>query len=565
MKSTGICTCTNTNTNTNTNSNKATSRIHKNVVNNGIDNVDYDYDYDDAITLAETVIHDNDNESVFSYNNNNNNNNNSDTTMTTIINNIDNDNNNNNKDKKEEWFIQDFIRENIVRDMNDLVLFFMILTKCTKSNVFTERQRYGYTVQALLQALTIIDRKGSSMKAKAKEEEGEEDIFNTIIDLVMEQDHLFSSEYKDSDELKTFLRITQQNKNNEQHKGEASLQQDDTMNTKEELKNKVDRIEEYLVRSMKRNNDSVDHVNTNHHQILEKTDTFRIQAFCGIASLFLNTVASNYCFDSDDNDNNNNTDSDAIVRLLTEMTFETTLQELSSSSSSSSILYKIINFGDKEQISRGIQACITGHEEIMGDIVQSSIDYVNNLDLDWLLGGEDAASTMTNSFLLKNRDRVGRECDGEGDGDRDNNHEIQDSMSIIETVVKLQVTMIHVNLVQLDEQSNDINSIVKIMTDHPCIASIQERGCEKLANFSTNDKVRDAISYEESQTAANAVVDAMNRHEDISNVQSFGVAAMISLRAAMIPNDPVTNVNGDKQPQQATCFSKILKLCCLEA
>ena len=117
--------------------------------------------------------------------------------------------------------------------------------------------------------------------------------------------------------------------------------------------------------------------------------------------------------------------------------------------------------------------------------------------------------------------------------------------------------MINVILVQLDKQSNNIEFIVKVMKEHPCVASIQELALEKLANFSTDD----TISYEMSQAAATAVVDAMSKHEDISNVQTFGVAAMLSLRTAMmLPSNPIAN--RDVEDERPTCFSKLLKFCC---
>ncbi len=456
---------------------------------------------EDDITLAETIVHDNENGS--SCDNDKNNSNSVIGNVITIINNVDHDS------KEEACFIREFIRDSIAQDMNDLALVYIILTKCRKSNLFTERENYYYTVQALLKAFTIINSTATQTQADTRDDvkhirrQEEKDNFKTVVGIVMQEQKLFSSTYKDSDELMTFL----QNNSDKQSNGREEEQKLAIYPSREELKNKVDRVEKCLNGT---------------------SNTFKMQAFCGIASLILNSIVSNH---------SGNNDSISIIAVLTEMITETApLQSLP--------VHKISNFADEAQIRRAIETCISGCKEIVGD--DGSIDYVNNLDLYWILA-EDAASTMVNSILLKNRGS-------------DNDVKIQNSISLVETVVKLQITMINVVLNQLEEQSKTINSIVKIMDEHPCVASIQEKGCEKLANFSSFD----TISFDESQAAANVVVDAMIKHEDISNVQTFGKGALLSLRNAMVPNNPITNrITVDDETPQTTCFSRLLsKFCC---
>ena len=96
----------------------------------------------------------------------------------------------------------------------------------------------------------------------------------------------------------------------------------------------------------------------------------------------------------------------------------------------------------------------------------------------------------------------------------------------VETATKLKIAMIYVVLAKLDDkhEKKDIRSIIEIIAEHPSIASIQEKGCEKLATLlvSKTRNVSSDFSYEESQRITNIMVEAMTNHQDLVNIQKFG-------------------------------------------
>merc|ERR1712038_304777 len=260
------------------------------------------------------------------------------------------------------------------------------------------------------------------------------------------------------------------------------------------LNARIDHFEECL-KNMKQADDDINNI--------------RIRAFCAVAYLLFDTIASECS-------------GDAISTLL-----EITKPPL---------VCRINDLRNKENVEGALMSMTHGNE--YEDVMKNSIEYVGNLELHRFSHGDivNVASDIMNG-----------------------NNDEQEKLIIIKRVLMLEIAMVATILVQLDDHEDDIDSITNILELHRSVASIQVKGCEKLSSLA-----REVLTYEQSQSAANTVVEAMRNHEENTSIQTLGCEVIRSLRATMI-REQSTSLGKSSHTNNETYATRFCRtFCCVK-
>lgn len=386
---------------------------------------------------------------------------------------IDDDSNSIIQDRKKEALrlenkvIVDQFIKHVIASTKDLVFVYIVLKKCFDCGLFTKSQYQNYVLESFSQTSIVIDLMEPTTTGHEVGLQQEKEHFNYLL------------------ETCPFI-------------SEAELQglNDVELSDSYSVDNENALEDQTLVTVFKRNenNDALfmteclDTMITMSRHDSTNARNIRIDAFCSIASLIYNSMNTD-----------SPTDMDSIDRLFTTEETSSTLPRMPSQ------VCQIIDFGNQEQIESVMKNVTIGFESIIGTRLNKYMEYVENLELDAVLDSDNITLSMIDF----------------NDVDEDENF-----YGPVETATKLKIAMIYVVLAKLDDKhkKKDIGSIIEIIAEHPSIASIQEKGCEKLANLlvSKTRNVSSDLSYEESQRITNIMVEAMTNHQDLVNIQKFG-------------------------------------------
>jgi hypothetical protein len=392
---------------------------------------------------------------------------------------IDNDNDSIIQDYKKEVLrlenkvIVDKFIKHVISSTKDLVFVYIVLKKCFDCGLFTKSQYQNYVLESFSQTSIVIDTMESTSTGHGVGRQQEKEHFNYLLETCP-----FISEA----ELQKFL---------DQKLNDVEMIDSSSVDNENELGDQVSST----VLKRNENNDDLfmtecfDTMMTmSCHGLTSNARNVRIDALCSIASLIYNSISTD-----------SPTDIDSTDRLFTTDETSSTLPRIPSQVS------QIIDFGNQEQIESVMKSVTIGFESIIGTRLSKYMEYVDNLELDAIMDADHITFSMS---------------------DFNDIDEGENFYGPIETASKLKIAMIYVVLSKLDDKydKKDIKSVIEIIAEHPSIASIQEKGCEKLANLlvSKTRNVSSNFSYEESQRITNIMVEAMTNHQDIVNIQKFG-------------------------------------------
>ena len=408
--------------------------------------------------------------------------------------------------------IEKFIN-NIIASTKDLVFVYIVLKKCFNCGLLTNSQYQNHVLESFAQTSIMIDITESKKDIQIEKQKKH---FNYLLKRCP-----FISEA----EFKSFLeqKLKNMEKNdmdlvkNENKAGDQIT----TGHLKSSERNDDFFMAEifYTMMTMSQKNESTDIINSH------------INAFCSIASLIYNSIHTDCP-----------TEMDCIDCVFSE-TPET--------SSTPSQVCQIVDFGNKAHIESVTKSVTFGFESVIGSKLSRNMEYIDNLDLCSILNDEDVTLSMSH-FI--------------------NFDEDDDFYRPMETAMKLKMTMINVVLMKLDDrhEKEDIESIVKIMQEHPGIASIQEKGCEKLADLVLKKKGNKSseFRYEESHGVTNVLVEAMTNHRDILNVQTLAFDIINHIRIAVLRQSTrSTIVPSNKNSEnglygETCCMSTVCRIFC---